>query len=194
MSSVHETLDERLITFLEKQSIFFVATAPTSPDGHINLSPKGLDGTFRVLDERTVAYLDLTGSGVETIAHLRENERIVLMFCAFSGPPNIVRIHGRGEVLLPDHPEFAALREGFSFRCGDPASDARSIIRIHATRISDSCGYGVPRFALRGERKNLTAWITKKGPEGLREYQAKRNRASIDGLPGLSGDDDDPVA
>ena len=135
-----------------------------------------------MLDPHTVAYLDLTGSGVETIAHLRENGRIVLTFSAFEGPPKIVRLHGRGSVVEPTDERFAALRARF------PAhhDGVRSVIQIAVERISDSCGYGVPRYEFVGERSQMAAWIEKKGPEGLVHYRATRNRASIDGLPGLN--------
>jgi len=140
MGKTFDAIDERLEAFLRDQRLFFVATAPLDADGHLNCSPKGLD-TFAVLDPHTVAYLDLTGSGVETIAHLRENGRIVLTFSAFEGPPKIVRLHGRGVVVEPADERFAALRARF------PAhhDGVRSVIQIAVERISDSCGYGVPR-------------------------------------------------
>ena len=161
--------------------MFFVGTAPLDGCGHVNLSPKGLDGTFAVLGPTTVAYLDLTGSGVETIAHVRENGRIVLMFCTFEGAPRIVRIHGQGTVLEPHHPDFDGLRERFG------EYPARSIIRIETTRISDSCGFGVPRYEHVGPRSQLLEWAEKRGPGGLRRYQRERNARSLDGLPGLEG-------
>jgi Pyridoxamine 5'-phosphate oxidase len=176
MGKTFDGIDERLETFLRAQHLFFVATAPLAAAGHLNCSPKGLD-TFAVLDPRTVAYLDLTGSGVETIAHLRENGRIVLTFAAFAGPPKIVRLHGRGEVVEPEDPRFPVLRARF------PAHhDAvRSVIRIAVERIADSCGYGVPLYRLEG--------AARKGPEGVAQYRAEHNRASIDGLAGLPGRD-----
>lgn len=179
MGKVFETIDTRLRTFLESQRMFFVATAPRE-GSHVNVSPKGMAGTFAVLDETSVAYLDLTGSGVETIAHLRENGRICLMWCAFEGPPNIVRIHGVGEVLFPSHPEFPALRLRFAGHEG-----VRSIIRVRATRISDSCGYAVPKMDFVEERDQLTRYTEKKGPDGMRAYRAEKNRVSLDGLPGV---------
>jgi predicted pyridoxine 5'-phosphate oxidase superfamily flavin-nucleotide-binding protein len=180
MGKTFDAIDESLAAFLRDQRVFFVATAPLDGEGHLNCSPKGLD-TFAVLDPRTVAYLDLTGSGVETIAHLRENGRIVLMFAAFEGPPKIVRLHGRGAVVEPADERFAALRARF------PAhhDGVRSVIEIAVERISDSCGYGVPRYELVGERPQMAAWVEKKGPEGLAQYRATRNRVSMDGLPGL---------
>jgi hypothetical protein len=177
MSKVLSALDDRLREFIAAQQMFFVATAPA--DGHLNLSPKGLD-TLRVLDDRTVAYLDFVGSGVETIAHLKENGRIVLMFCAFHGPPKIVRLHGEGDVIEPSSPEFGALRGLFPDYAG-----ARAIIRVRCERISDSCGYAVPIYEFKSHRTKLTDWAESKGPDGLAEYQRQKNGTSIDVLPGL---------
>jgi predicted pyridoxine 5'-phosphate oxidase superfamily flavin-nucleotide-binding protein len=179
MSKVIDTIDERFREFIEAQHVFFVATAPSGSGGHVNLSPKGVD-TLRVIDERTVAYLDFVGSGVETIAHLRDNGRIVLMFTAFEGPPKIVRLHGRGETVEPRDSQFASLRERFP-----PSEGTRSIIVVRVERASDSCGYGVPLYDYRGERTQLDAWAQKKGTDGLIEYQKDKNAESIDGLPGL---------
>jgi predicted pyridoxine 5'-phosphate oxidase superfamily flavin-nucleotide-binding protein len=178
MGRVLEAITDELAAFIAEQRVFFVATAP--PDGHVNLSPKGLD-TFAVIDPNTVAYLDLTGSGVETIAHLRENARITLMFCAFDGKPNIVRLYGRGEVLPTGRPEADALLPRFAVYPG-----ARSVIRVHLDRVSTSCGYGVPRLRYEGDRDQLTTWADRRGPDGLVEYREEKNRASIDGLPGLT--------
>jgi hypothetical protein len=169
-----------LSKWITRQRIFFVATAPLAGDGLINCSPKGMD-TFRILGPCDVAYMDLTGSGVETIAHSRENGRIVFMFCAFEGRPKIVRLHGRSEVLLPDSPEFQALASLFPAHLGH-----RAIIRARLTRISDSCGYGVPRYEYAGERDMLRQWSASKGPEGLRQYRREKNARSIDDLPGLT--------
>ena len=179
MAKTFDGIDDDLAGFIARQHVFFVATAPLDADGHVNCSPKGLD-TFAVLDPSTVAYLDLTGSGVETIAHLRENGRIVVMFCAFDGPPRIVRLHGRGEVVDAGHPEFATLRSRFPEYEG-----ARSVIRVRVSRVSDSCGYGVPRLDYAGERTQLQAWARAKGPDGIVEYRAEKNVESIDRLPGL---------
>lgn len=178
MGKVFEALDPDLREWIGRQKVFFVATAPAGADGHVNCSPKG-GATFRVLGSHEVAYVDLTGSGIETIAHLRENGRIVVMFCAFEGPPRIVRLHGRGEVVYPDHPEFAPLLSGFA-----PCTGARAVIRISVTRISDSCGYSVPLLRYEGERDQLDRWAEKKGPEGLADYRRTKNAGSIDGLPG----------
>lgn len=173
-------IDGPLAALIQKQHVFFVATAPLSSEGSLNLSPKGLD-SFRILGPTTVAYLDLIGSGVETIAHLKENGRIVLMFCTFSGPPNVVRLHGRGRVIESQSPEFSTYCDMF------PGYEStRAIIVVEVTRVSDSCGFGVPRLKYEGEREQLIAWARKKGPDGLEAYKREKNRRSIDGLPGLS--------
>ncbi|TQM62257.1 pyridoxamine 5'-phosphate oxidase family protein [Humibacillus xanthopallidus] len=177
---LHESITDRLRTFIENQHVFFVATAPLAADGRVNLSPKGLDGTFVVLDERTVAYLDLTGSGAETVAHLRENGRITLMFCAFEGPPNIVRLHGRGRYVTLDDREFDALREHFADHPG-----ARGVVVVDVERVSDSCGYAVPLMSHEGDRDLLTSWAAHRGEAGLEAYREKKNATSIDGLPAL---------
>ncbi|HET8760596.1 MAG TPA: pyridoxamine 5'-phosphate oxidase family protein [Nitrospiria bacterium] len=179
MGKLHDHIDDDLAAWIHRQRVFFVATAPLSPDGHVNCSPKGGDA-FRVLGPHTVAYQDLTGSGVETIAHLRENGRIVIMFCAFEGPPSIVRLHGRGDALTPDHPKFASLRKHFPDHAG-----TRAIIRVHVTRVSDSCGFGVPLFDHRCDRDALDTWAESKGPEKLQEYRRAKNARSVDGLAGL---------
>lgn len=183
MAKTFDTIDPKLQSFIAKQKMFFVATAPLSEAGHVNVSPKGLDGTLAVLDDRTIAYLDFTGSGVETIAHIRENGRVCLMFCAFEGPPRIVRIHGTGDAVEPHQEEFESLRAHFSDYPG-----VRSIIRIVASRISDSCGYGVPLYRYEGERDQLSRWAERKGPEGLAQYQRDNNTESLDGLPSGLGD------
>jgi hypothetical protein len=183
MGKVYERIDGRLRTFIEAQPLFFTGTAPTGPDGHVNISPKGLAGTFAVLDEHTVAYLDYTGSGVETIAHLRENGRIVLMFCAFAGPPNIVRLHGTGEPVTPEDPRFEELVARF----GEPELlGLRAVIVVDVHRISDSCGYAVPFMEYLGDRPTLGQWAENKGPAKLVAYRAMKNATSLDGLPGLS--------
>ena len=181
MARVLDGISAELRAFLEAQPVFFVATAPTSDDGHINCSPKGLD-TFRVLDDHTVAYLDLTGSGIETVAHLRDNARITLMFCAFTGRPDIVRIYGHGRVLAVDAPDAADLLARFPEFPG-----ARSIIVVDVERVSSSCGYAVPRMTLETPRDELLNWATKKDAPALAEYHAEKNAHSIDGLPGLPG-------
>ncbi len=182
MGKIRSMIDDEARKFIEAQHVFFAASAPLDAAGHVNLSPKGLD-TFRILSPTTVAYLDFNGSGVETIAHLKENGRIVLMFCAFQGPPNIFRLYGHGRVVEPHEAEFAALAESFPDH-----ENARSIIVIELTRVTDSCGYGVPLFKYEGERTQLHAWARHRGSEGLRAYREEKNRRSIDGLPGISGE------
>lgn len=178
MGKTYDNLSPELQSWLKQQQIFFVATAPLASEGHVNCSPKGGD-TFRVLNGREVAYLDLTGSGVETIAHLQENRRLVIMFCAFTGPPKVVRLHGRGEVIYPGHRDFPALLALFPTYPG-----GRAIIRLVINRLSDSCGYAVPFMSFDGHRDALDKWAEKKGPEGLQEYRALKNRTSIDGHDG----------
>lgn len=179
MGRTHPQIDEHLAKTIQEQHVFFVATAPLDPEGNLNLSPKGLN-SFRILGPRTVAYLDVVGSGVETIAHLKENGRIILMFCRFEGPPSIVRLHGRGRVVEPHSTEFAGFAAQF------PAYEsARTIIVVEVTRISTSCGFGVPVLKYEGDRTQHFAWARNKGPDGLKIYQREKNRRSIDGLPGL---------
>jgi Pyridoxamine 5'-phosphate oxidase len=180
MGKVYEVIDEKLAEWIQEQRMFFVATAPQGDEGLINCSPKGLD-TFRILDDQTVAYLDLTGSGVETIAHLKENGRIVIMFCAFEGAPNIVRLYGKGSVLEMDHPDFAELLPLFPELPG-----VRSIIRVAVNRVSDSCGFAVPRYRYQADRDALIKYAENKGPAGMATYRAQKNRRSLDGLPGLT--------
>lgn len=182
MGRTYDVIDQTLRDWLQAQPLFFVATAPLAPDGLLNCSPKGLAGTFRVVGDREVAYLDLTGSGVETVAHLRENGRIVLMFCAFDGPPRIVRLHGRGTVVLPGTARFDDLVAGFSDQPG-----VRSVVVVHVDRIADSCGFGVPEMAYLRDRETLGDLARRKGPDGLARYRGDRNATSLDGLPGLPG-------
>jgi hypothetical protein len=180
MGKVYDQIDDRLQAWIEAQPVFFVATAPRSDDGLVNCSPKGTSGTFVILGPRRVAYLDLTGSGIETIAHLRENGRIVVMFCAFSGPPTVVRLHGRGEAVVPADPRFADLVARF-----DPHPGVRAVIAIEVHRISDSCGFAVPTMELVAERDLLDRSSARKGPKRLADYRARKNAVSLDGLPGL---------
>jgi hypothetical protein len=180
VAKTYPEIDGQLEAFIKAQPVFFVATAPLDPNGHVNASPKGLD-TLRILEPKTVAYLDIFGSGVETIAHLRENQRIVLMFCAFQGPPKILRLHGRGRVVESHEPEFATLQKHFPVYEG-----ARAIIVVDVIRISDSCGYGVPLMKYERDRAELPAWCQKRGEKGLKIYRKEKNRQSIDGLPGVS--------
>ena len=179
MAKTYERIDAKLADWIGQQHIFFVASAPLAHTGHINCSPKGGDA-FRILDPLTVAYLDLTGSGAETIAQLRENGRIVVMFCAFEGPPRIVRLHGRGEAVMPGHPDFPVLASRFP-----PNIGTRAVIRVAVTRVSDSCGFAVPFYDYRGERDTLDRWAESKGADQLDEYRRTRNARSLDGLPAV---------
>ena len=182
MGRTHDSIAARLAGFMLAQPLFFVASAPLTAEGHVNCSPKSNDGELVVLDERRVGYLDRTGSGVETIAHLRENGRIVLMFCAFEGPPRIVRIHGRGSVVERSDEGFGELSARFPT---DRIEGARSIIVVSAERVSDSCGYGVPLMEFTAHRSQMAEWAARKGEDGLREYREANNARSLDGLPGL---------
>jgi hypothetical protein len=179
MASTYPQLTPKLIDFIRRQKMFFVATAPLSAEGSVNLSPKGYD-SLAVIDERTVAYLDLGGSGIETHAHLRENGRITLMFCAFEGAANILRLYGRGESVAFDEPGFAekrALFPGFG--------RVRGVITVHITRVSDSCGWAVPFYEYKSDRDQLLRWMDAAGEEGWAERRYAANAVSIDGLPGL---------
>ena len=178
MGKSYEGISEELTRWIARQHLFFVATAPLA-DGLINCSPKGMD-TFRILGPREIAYLDLTGSGIETVAHVRENGRIVVMFCAFEGAPKIVRLHGTAEVHLPGSARFDSLSALFPAYPG-----CRTIVRAVLTRISDSCGFGVPQYRYGGDRETLTRWAEAKGRDGVAHYQQAKNSRSLDGLPGL---------
>jgi Pyridoxamine 5'-phosphate oxidase len=183
LATKYEGIDAAIRQFIEAQQMFFVASAPLDANGHVNVSPKGLD-TFRVLGPKTVAYLDLTGSGIETVAHVKENGRIVLMFCAFQGAPKILRLYGRGRVVEPGDAEFSEMRGQFPDHAG-----VRSIVVVELTDIIDSCGFGVPLYRYEGQREQHGAWARKVGPEGIRTYQQKNNRGSLDGLSGVSAND-----
>ena len=180
MGQVYPEITDKIRDFLLAQKVFFVATAPSGPDGHVNVSPKGLSDSFAVLGPHRVAYLEYGGSGVETIAHLRDNGRIVLMVCAFDGPPKIVRLHGRGRYVLPGDSTFPGLLGAFP---GTPHPGLRSVIVIDVERISDSCGYGVPLMSYEGDRDLLVRFWERKSPQEQAEYRATRNAASIDGVP-----------
>ena len=180
MGKQYEEIDAGLQAFIEAQRMFFVATAPIDAAGHVNLSPKGLD-TLRVLTPNTIGYLDYVGSGAETIAHLKENGRIVIMLCAVQGPPKIVRFYGRGEVLEPQDAEYQRLRPLFPAGAG-----GRAIIVVAIHRIADSCGHGVPLYEFERQRSQLVDWADRKGAEGLKSYQVEKNGRSIDGLPALT--------
>jgi hypothetical protein len=211
MGTVYSELDERLISFIRKQPMFFVATAPCldsdGSGGHVNVSPKGYRDTFAVLGPLTVAYLDLTGSGAETIAHLRQNGTITIMFCSFDRQPKILRLYGTGRTVLPEDPDWAGYAVHFAADPGDGdgsgssdgdgtgSSDGhgtgtgrgnqRAIIVVTIDRISDSCGYAVPVMELTEERDLLTRWSERRSAEDLVAYRVKYNSASIDGLPAL---------
>ena len=189
MGRIYERIDDHLHKWINQQSMFFVGTAPAATDGHVNVSPKGPMGSLRILDDHTVAYLDIVGSGAETIAHIRENGRIVVMFCAFQGPPRILRLHGRGEVVLPGEPRFDELLQT-GFQEPEAPEARRAIIVVHVQRVADSCGYGVPLLAYEGERPHSDLSTAKRlrveGPDAMRNYEAQHNQASIDGLPALS--------
>lgn len=178
MGELFLRIDDRLRAFIGAQQMFFVATAPTA-GGHVNVSPKGLD-TFVVVDDHTVAYLDLIGSGVETIAHLRDNGRITIMFCSFAGPPKILRLYGAGEVVEPSDEGFGDLAGRFS-----TLRSSRSVIRVSVERIADSCGFGVPLFDFRADRPQIRNWADKRSDEDPVLYQREKNLTSIDELPGL---------
>jgi hypothetical protein len=180
VGKTYDRLDERLRGWIAAQHMFFVATAPSGPGGHVNLSPKGHADTFAILDGRTVAYLDLTGSGAETAAHLRDNGRITLMFCAFSGPPRILRLYGRGRVVVAGDDRWEQLAARFPARRG-----ARAVVVVEVERIADSCGYAVPLYDDAGQRDLLGQWAAGKDDAALAAYRAQRNRQSIDDLPAL---------
>ena len=189
MGRTYDGIDDHWRDWIARQPLFFVGSAPLDADGHVNVSPKGPIGSFSVLDEHTVAYLDVVGSGAETIAHIRENGRVVVMFCAFEGPPRILRLHGRGEVVPAGDPRFDELLAQGGFE--QPAVDEykRSIVVVHVDRIADSCGYGVPLLSYEGERPHGEKWAAKKlrtgGEEALEDYQREKNTRSLDGLPAL---------
>lgn len=184
MGKVHDRLDDKLQAFIRAQKMFFVATAPLGGDGHVNVSPKGYD-SFAILNEHEVAYLDLGGSGIETQAHVQENGRITIMFCAFEGAANILRLYGQGEAIDFDHPDFPEMMKLF------PGYErARAVIRIRITRIQDSCGWGVPFYEFKGERDQLRRWVDNIETDAeWRERRYARNSESIDGLPGLGKPD-----
>lgn len=178
MAKVLPEIDNELAGWIAAQPLFFVASAPLSGEGHVNLSPRGLD-SLKVLGPHEVAFYDLVGSGNETAAHLAENGRVTIMFCAFEGAPRILRLYGRGEVVRPDDAGWSELYHHFNTEL----PQARQIIRITVSRVQTSCGYGVPLMTLQGPRDDLISWSEKKGAEGLSDYQRRNNHHSIDGLP-----------
>jgi hypothetical protein len=195
VGKIFERIDEHQREWIAKQSLFFVGSAPLDGEGHVNVSPKGPIGTLRVLDDHTVAYLDMVGSGAETVAHVRENGRIVVMLCAFEGPPRILRLHGRGEVVTADDARFGELFERAGFEAPHEVEEARrAIVLVDVTRIADSCGYGVPLMSHEGERPHMEAWAEKKmrvgGAAEIEAYVAKKNAESIDGLPAFDTERD----
>lgn len=175
MAKFYTQLDEQLCEFIAEQKLFFTATAPI--EGRINLSPKGID-SFRCLDFNRVGYLDLTGSGNETAAHLHQNGRMTIMFCSFTDKPLILRLYGKGEVVLPDTEQWDSLIDKFIDLPGK-----RQLILLQVESVQTSCGYGVPIYELQQERTLLTDWAVKKGADGVRAYQLQKNLVSIDGLP-----------
>jgi hypothetical protein len=213
MAKIYDAIDGRLREFILAQPMFFVASAPSGSGGHVNLSPKGMLGTFVVVDSHRVAYADFTGSGAETAAHLRDNGRITIMFCAFTGPPKIVRLYGQGTYVRPEDAGFAALKARFALATGPgvaapadlsgdgpspgdtaasdhplPASDhgLRGIVDVVVSRIADSCGYAVPLLEYSGERGLLVEWAGHRTADDLDAYRVQKNATSIDGLPALA--------
>jgi hypothetical protein len=190
---VYDGIDEQLRSWIAQQPMFFVGTAPADVDGHVNVSPKAPIETLQVLDPMTVAYLDVVGSGAETIAHLRENGRIVIMLCAFEGPPRILRLHGRGQVVRTGEARFDELLEQYPFAQPAHPEARRAIVVVDVERIADSCGYTVPLMSVEGTRPHQDAWAAKKlrarGPEALLDYQREKNARSIDGLPAVELED-----
>jgi Pyridoxamine 5'-phosphate oxidase len=185
MAKVYDGIDPGMAAWIEQQPVFFVATAPLAGDGLVNLSPKGERETFRVVDARTFAYLDLTGSGVETLAHLQENGRICVMFCAFRGKPTIVRLHGTGRAVRPGDAGFDEALAGFGEAAARRRTYVRSVIVVDVARVADSCGYGVPRMELVEERDTIDAVWSRRDEARVAAYQAEKNAVSLDGLPGL---------
>ncbi len=186
MATVFDGIDAGMAAWIEAQPIFFVATAPLDGDGLVNVSPKGTMGTFRVLDDHTFAYLDIFGSGVETIAHLRENGRICVMLCAFDGRPQIVRLHGSGRAVQVGEPGFDSALAGFGDAGASRRAYVRAVIVVDVARVSDSCGYAVPRMGLVEERETLDAVWRSRDAERVAAYAAERNATSLGGLPGLT--------
>lgn len=180
MAKFYDRIEDKHVAFIKAQKMFFVATAPLSGDGSVNLSPKGYD-SFRILDDNTIAYLDLGGSGIETMAHVRENGRITIMFMAMDGSANIVRLYGRGEVTAFDDPGFAELLAMFP-----GFIRARAVVKVRVTRVADSCGWGIPFYDYKGERDQLKRWVDNRDDAEWREKRYASNALSIDGLPGLS--------
>ncbi|GAY07901.1 pyridoxamine 5'-phosphate oxidase family protein [Pseudonocardia sp. N23] len=185
MSKVYDAITERIARWVHEQPMFFVATAPLSGDGMVNVSVKGTRGTFRVLDDHTFSYVDLTGSGAETAAHLRENGRICIMFVSFDARPDIVRFHGTGSVLFTGDPGFDERLALFGDAGTGRRDPARAIVTVDVARVSDSCGYAVPLMELVGERDLLDSWAERRTPEAMVDYRTLKNATSLDGLPAI---------
>jgi len=189
MGKIFDGIDEQLEGWIARQAMFFVGTAPLDADGHVNVSPKGPIDSLRVLTPTSVAYLDMVGSGAETIAHVRENGRIVIMLCAFEGPPRILRLHGRAEVVVASDSRFGEMMELCGFAEPETPEARRGIVLVEVLRIADSCGYGVPLMKHEGDRPHMALWAAKKvrvgGQEALLDYQRENNAVSIDGLPAV---------
>ena len=185
MATVYDGIDADLAAWIAQQPMFVVASAPLAADGLVNASPKGGSDTFRVVDEHTFAYLDITGSGVETVAHLQENGRVCVMFCSFGRRPTIVRLHGTGRAVRRDDPGFAEALEGFGEAARSRLAYLRAVIVVDVTRVSDSCGYAVPRMELVEERETLDKVWRTRDDERIATYHRERNTASLDGLPAL---------
>lgn len=177
MGKFNDHITEEYKAFIEKQHIFFVATAPLNKEAHVNLSPKGLD-SFRVLSPTRVIYMDFVGSGNETSAHILQNGRITFMFCAFEGKPNILRLYGKGYTVLAGDDEWKELSSYFTI-----FSNTRQLIVADIHKTQTSCGFGVPLYEYEGEREILFEWAEKKGVNGIEEYKKEKNVRSIDGLP-----------
>jgi hypothetical protein len=189
MAKVFDGITDHLRDWVARQSMYFVATAPLAADGHVNVSPKGPIGSLAILDDHTLAYLDVSGSGAETIAHVRENGRIVVMLCAFQGPPRIVRFHGRARVVRWDDPSFGEWLERCAFADASIPEARRSVVVVDVTRVSDSCGYGVPLMSFEGLREHHALSSAKKlrvmGAEAYEERKRTKNAVSLDGLPAV---------
>lgn len=185
MSKVHDHVPPNLAAFIAEQPMFFVASAPSGPEGHVNVSPKGLPHTFALMDERRFVYLDLSGSGAETIAHVRQNGRLTVMFCAFWGPPRILRLYGHAQYHPVDTPEFDALLAEARL---SPFRGMRALIEVHIDRVSTSCGFGVPEMSLVGDRDHMASWANARTDEQILGYRVRGNTVSIDGLAAI-----DPV-
>src|SRR5882757_6160589 len=177
MAKFFDNIQDQHQVFIEKQKMFFVASAPLAADGHVNLSPKGID-SFKVLSANKIAYMDITGSGNETSAHILENGRITIMFCAFDGPPNILRLYGNGYTVLPDDAEWQLLAAHFKLVLA-----TRQIIVANINEVQTSCGFSVPYYSYEGERDQAEKWALNKGEQGLEAYKKEKNLVSLDGLP-----------